>query len=324
MDWAKGPTQEFKVEPDQAVQGSQAWHAWRGKGLGSSDAAVLLGLSPWRTIQQLLDEKCGRWKPEFGPQQQSAMDRGKRLESVIRGWYERSYQLTFKEGVAEHPVRAYMRASFDGINREADNMDGTRGRIIEIKAPNFKDHALAAQGFVPDKYLPQCNWLMLVGAIDTLDYVSYGSDDTYHIVRLKADKRMQAELAGRAEVFWSYVERNDSSVEWFDNYSFTDGGAQAAVEDQISDAFIAKVLKAKEESSRATAEYEALKERLKKMLGDRQEMRCYDAEFGYTDRKGAIDYKAVPQLKGVDLEPYRKEAVKVFYFDRIAEPKALG
>lgn len=32
----------------------------------------------------------------------------------------------------------------------------------------------------------------------------------------------------------------------------------------------------------------------------------------YTERKGAIDYTKVPELQGVNLEPYRKAAVKVF------------
>jgi hypothetical protein len=31
--------------------------------------------------------------------------------------------------------------------------------------------------------------------------------------------------------------------------------------------------------------------------------------FTYTIRKGSIDYKLVPELKGVDLEPYRKAEV---------------
>ena len=35
-----------------------------------------------------------------------------------------------------------------------------------------------------------------------------------------------------------------------------------------------------------------------------------------TERKGAVDYSKVPELQGINLEPYRKANVKVFSIKR--------
>ena len=40
------------------------WLEARKDGLGASDAAALLGLSPWKTNVQLWEEKCGLVIPE--------------------------------------------------------------------------------------------------------------------------------------------------------------------------------------------------------------------------------------------------------------------
>ena len=52
-------------------------------------------------------------------------------------------------------------------------------------------------------------------------------------------------------------------------------------------------------------------------LGDKDKMEAGEAVFGYTERKGNVDYKKVPQLIGLDLEPFRGAGTRAFYFKRI-------
>lgn len=326
--------------PGENVQGSEAWLKWRGRGIGSSDAAVLLGWSPWKNIQQLLDEKLGLWKPTFGFHQKKAMERGKELEPKIRAWYEFAVNALFPDAIATHPEHEFMRASFDGINSGIANEDKSVGRIIEIKAPNREDHELARNGMVPNKYVPQCQWLMMVGNIPWCDYVSYGSDGTYAIVQLKADPAIQAELKARAMTFWNHVQTKTPIMGW-EKYERSyataldlsetkpkdepaqqelfEAQAEAAVSEQAIEALVAEALLCKDEAEQAQARYESKKERLKQILGSEKSKTCGEAVFGWQDRKGSVDYSVIPELIGLDLEQFRKPPTRAFYFKRKGE-----
>lgn len=344
MDWAasgavaSAPQSEnvdsigYIVANDPKVQGSKAWHAWRGKGIGSSDAAVLLGWSPWKNVHQLYEEKLGLWKPEFGVFQRQAMDRGTALEPEIRKWYEHYQGKSFTETTAEHPEKPHFRASFDGLNREYVNKDGSIGRMIEIKAPNKDDHALAHTMEVPKKYIPQVQWLMMVGNVPWADYVSYGRDGTYAVVPVKADKRLQKALMERADLFWQHVQTKTDPGEWEEfkmsletpldlgkvsppideTPAVTETIADQEVETIVAEALIAQV-----EADAASAKFDALKEKIKKILGTNTEMRRGQAVFGYSKVKGSVDYGSIPELIGIDLEQFRKAETKRFFFKRV-------
>lgn len=199
---------EFQKEAGVHIQGSPQWIEWRGKGIGSSDAAVLLGWSPWKNVSNLYLEKVGLSKPNFNSGQLSAMARGTRLEPIIRQWYEKKIGALFPDAVAEHasPEYSYCRASFDGINKDYINPDKTKGRLIEIKAPNKDDHELARNEIITPKYFAQVQWLLMVAGFVWADYVSYGSNDTYAIVEVKSDALMQDELLKRADLFWTAIK----------------------------------------------------------------------------------------------------------------------
>lgn len=332
-----------KMNSDHTVQGSEAWKVWRGKGLGSSDAAVLLGWSPWKTITQLLDEKHGLWKPVFGAHQRAAMDRGTQLEPEIRRWYELMRGIGFPVAIAEDSSSSHYRASFDGINREFVNPeDQSVGRIIEIKAPNMKDHALAKERLVPEKYQPQVQWLMMVGNVPWCDYVSFGHDGEHHVVEVKADPIMQAELRKRADLFWQHVQTKAPIYEWpkwdrggqiqldLSGLSAPAATEKAFVEeakreepqqiaDQEIEAIVAEALQLKDESDAASARYEAKKEVLKKILGTSEEMQKGEGVFGWQKRKGNVDYSIIPELIGLDLDQFRKQPIKAFYLKRSGE-----
>lgn len=311
-------------EAKPLVQGTEAWLRWRGKGLGSSDAAVLLGWSPWREATELFGEKRGTFKPTFGFHQQRAMDRGKRLEPLIRKWYEtQSGGAPFTEGTAEDSDSPFMRASFDGINHALR-------RIIEIKAPNASDHHLAKEGFVPEKYVPQVQWLLMLSGYSHCDYVSYGSDDTYAILPVGTDPAMQKELRFRAMIFWEHVNNPlvQSLNDWYPKWIHP-GNAVAldlieseeiiTITEQETEALVIEGLKAKDVLDAAQARFDGLKSELKKKLGKASRAICGEAILEWQERKGNVDYGSIPELAGVDLERYRKDPIKAFIFKRKPE-----
>lgn len=213
-------------------QGSDAWLKWRDKGLGSSDAAVLLGVSPWKTYIQLLDEKLGLWQPEFNIYQTRAMERGKTLEPAVRKLFEAYRGEKYPDKLFEHPEYPYMRASLDGYHKKSSTS-------IEIKCPSKKDHAEALDNRLPEKYMPQVQWQMLVGGISQSYYVSWSGGDElleyFHtlnnekskadrvkfymseghlaIVQVMPDRNMQFELKNRAIKAWGLIQNLKALLE---------------------------------------------------------------------------------------------------------------
>ena len=66
-------------------QRSKSWEEWRLKGLGSSDAPIVMGVSAWMTRFGLWELKTGRARPQ---QTNWAMERGNQLEPKARAHYE--------------------------------------------------------------------------------------------------------------------------------------------------------------------------------------------------------------------------------------------
>jgi putative phage-type endonuclease len=322
MDWLNSNAQA-RTSDNINVQGSEAWKSWRSKGLGGSDSASLLGWSPYKTALELWQEKVGLRKPEFSPFQLSAMERGKTLEPEIRKWYEEKVGAKFKEDIGEHKRHSFIRASYDGINFDFKNPDGSKGRILEIKAPNKNDHALAGAGMVPEKYLTQLNWMGMVSGIRWFDYVSFGSDGTYHVVTLQAEDLLQCALLERAISMWGYITSKteppaDAFKKWERNLkplNLTDVDAPQISEQEI-EKLVSEALQLQKNIDLMDAQFSAIKEKLKKVLGDQEKLQCGEAVFGWQTRKGTVKYADIPELKTIDLEKYRGDDVKAFYFKR--------
>lgn len=184
-------------------QGTPAWKAWRYGGIGGSDAAAILGLSPYSTREELLVEKATRLEREST----FAMRRGNRLEPVARSLYCRNERCRAEPVCVEHDDATWMRVSLDGLC-EAPERDRW---VIEIKCPSWQAHDIALAGLVPVHYQPQCQWQLLVTGLDRLDYVSFNDGvrfdlrDRLAVVPVAPDAEMQGRLLEECERFWQEV-----------------------------------------------------------------------------------------------------------------------
>lgn len=148
-------------------QGSPEWLAWRSQGVGSSDAAAIVGASPWTTREALLLAKQEALRGAPAQDRDNwAMARGRRLEPHARASYEGVMGWASPAACAEHAALPWLRASCDG-------WEPGRRLPLEIKCPGRADHEEALAGRVPAKYLPQVTHLMLVTGATSLHYWSY-------------------------------------------------------------------------------------------------------------------------------------------------------
>ena len=94
------------------IQGSPEWIAYRANHFNASDAPAMLGLSPYKTRNDLLKEMATGIFPEIGPSTQKRFDDGHRFEALYRPMAEEIvgddlYPVTGSEGK--------LSASFDGL-----------------------------------------------------------------------------------------------------------------------------------------------------------------------------------------------------------------
>jgi putative phage-type endonuclease len=186
-------------------QRTPAWLAWRAGGVGSSDAAAVLGVSPWKSRAALLREKVRLLTGhEVKDRSNGAMRRGRDLEPRVAAWYAGWYARPTAAVCGEHDTHGWLRASFDGLAAD--------GVAVEIKCPNAADHEMALAGKVPEKYVPQCDHLLLAGenTVRELHYVSYSDffdrHRQYAVVVVRPAAGRLALLLDAERAFWDEVQ----------------------------------------------------------------------------------------------------------------------
>ncbi len=181
------------------------WLAWRKKGLGGSDAPIIMNASPWMTRLELWEIRTGR-RPS--PETTYPMRMGIKNEPVARAWYEQKRGIDFPKALAIHPRYDFIRLSLDGINTDLL-------LPIEIKCPGKEDHFTALSGKVPDKYVWQLEHYLLVLNVRQIDYVSWnpkcaddnsGEDATY--LTYYRDDEKQADLLEALHEFWECIRKD--------------------------------------------------------------------------------------------------------------------
>lgn len=174
------------------------WLAWRRKGIGASDAPIIMQVSPWRTPHQLWQEKV---YGEGMQEENSSMRRGKEREAEARTWLEGHLNVTLFPVNVEHESLTWMRASFDCLDLE--------GKVsAEIKWPSKEDHKAAKAGKVPDKYWPQVQHQIKVKELPGTLYVSCYGDEKV-IVEVPRDGAYIECLVEEEREFWNRVVEKD-------------------------------------------------------------------------------------------------------------------
>lgn len=183
-------------------QGTLEWREWRRGGIGGSDVAAILGLSPFEnaTRADLLREKL------TGEQRETnfSMRRGTRLEPIARRMYEDRTGINWPPLCGEDEHLGWPKVSLDGINDDWSE-------IVEIKCANWKVHELWLHGLVPDYYLVQMQWQMMIVGCSRCHAVCFNNGSKFppsaHLAYtvVVADAERQAELLQAAEEFWNEV-----------------------------------------------------------------------------------------------------------------------
>lgn len=183
--------------------GSDSWHAARAKGLGGSEIAAVLGLSPWESPFSLWHRKAGHVPPQAVNDE---MDAGTRLEPVIvQRNTERHHDLIARAtGTWAHEDRLWQIANPDGIYCAKGRLTDS---LIEAKFVIYPDEwGQAGTDQIPPYYLAQCRWYLDVFGLDTC-YVEVfiGSQGEFREYVIHADEADQAFMRDKAQAFLASI-----------------------------------------------------------------------------------------------------------------------
>ena len=271
------------------VQGTKEWHDHRAHSRNASETPAVLGVSPWLTPYGLWLLRTGRKQQEVTP----AMQHGTQLEPAAR----RAYELL--TGNVMEPLvlqEGSYSASLDGITLGGE-------LILEIKCP-FKGRASelwrdVAKGEVPINYWYQVQHQLFVAAGAELAHL-YVFDGTEGVLMdIKPKPETWKQITAAWDTFQRYLDTDTPPP-------LTDRDTRLRGDKEWIGA-AATYISAKQAADDSAAALDVAKAAL---IG----LASHSSESGggvkvtRFSKVGAIDYKKIPELKGVDLERYRGKA----------------
>lgn len=181
-------------------QGSLEWLKFRNEHICASDAPIIMGHSPWKNWEQLIEEKIF----SLITPSNSYMERGKQLEPLALEAFENEMGLSLFPMVGKHETLDWMAASFDGITLERDI-------ILEIKCPGKKDHAEAKKGNIPEKYKAQLQHQIFVSGLDFSYYYSFDGEKGI-VLEVKRDNEFIEKMIEKEKEFWECLKAHKNNL----------------------------------------------------------------------------------------------------------------
>lgn len=276
-------------------QRSPEWHEFRERKIGASDAAAILGVSPFETRLELWERLA--FKKER--KKTHAMQRGTELEPKALAWVNNKLKVNFEPKVIKSNEYPDIFASLDGFE-----MKGSMPFLLEIKCPGRQDHLEAVNGKVPDHFYPQVQHQMHVADVDEMVYCSFdGHKGAIVMVYRQKDyckSLFREEMRFLARLI-NFDPPEPCDRDWFE---ITDSEAIKKAERRRELDLLIEEL---------TLEKIQIEEDLKSNL-DHPRCRIGNLRAQKILRKGCIDYDKIEELKGIDREKYRKNPTSYWKF----------
>lgn len=269
----------------------------RRKGIGGSDVAAILGLSPWKTPYRVYQEKrkeIDDWKGN------AQTDWGTRMEPVLRQWYSDTTGRVVRvpDKIIKSNKYPFMLASLDGFTDDK--------RVVEIKtARHGKDWGEPGTNEIPDYYAVQCHHYMIVTGYEVTDMpvsIAGGSPALYEV---PADKEIAEMIIEACASFWQRVQAGDppDPVTYADavqRYGKSTSTGSVMANDLIV-SLIERLRTTREKMDELKATEETIKSEIISYLGDNGD--CLITPSGET----LCTYKLAKGRKTFDAKTFEKD-----------------
>lgn len=306
-----GVTTDYKplVLVDTADLPEDEWLEYRRRGIGGSDAAAILGASPFATARDLYYDKLKIVSYEDPENNWVQKKMGHLLEDLVAEIFhvKTGYQIYQIKKMFYHPEHTFMLADVDYFI----TLPNGETAILEIKTTNYnaKDHWWQdGEEVVPVNYEIQGRHYMAVTNLNHVYYCClYGNNEDEVIIRhIERDRDYEEELIALEGEFWNdhiltrqpplYVEDGDLIITSVKNHFGVADPNAAAVELSLPNASGAmRYLELQAEKSALNAEIKRIENEMHRLQGRIvDEMgRCCTASYSRDGTDYTITYNPI-------------------------------
>mgnify|MGYP003643139855 CR=1 FL=1 len=279
------------------VQGSDAWLDERRKHVTASEAATILGISPWMTPYELWMDKMGLGTPV---EVNDVMSAGNDNERIARSAVEKRLGLEFFPICIYNKEHPFMMASMDGVTLDAQ----IEKRAVEIKCGS-KTHRLALEGEISDYYMAQMQHQLACLDIDMIYYYSFYNEfndfdeaaKNAVLIEVTRDDIFIENMIEKEREFWKLVKTQTPPA-------LTD-------KDYVDRENIPLWINAGYRLSEISNEMKILESEKKTirdyLIKDAGNNSCCGGgvKLSRSFPAGRVNYNSIPELENVDLDEYR-------------------
>lgn len=257
------------------------WLEWRRKGIGGSDAATIIGVSPFSTARDLYYDKLNIVSAVDEENNWVQKEIGHLLEDLVAKIFSKKteYPVYQVKKMFYHPLYPYMLADVDYFVRLPDG----KTAILEIKTTNYNATGnwwLDGKEAVPVNYEIQGRHYMAVTNIDKVYYCClYGNTEDEVIIRsIDRDEAYEDLIITLEGDFWQnnvlakvpppYCENGDLVLESIRRFSgeLDINAPSVPLNPQIT-SNVARYLELQEEKKKVTAEERRIDSEMKRLRG---------------------------------------------------------
>lgn len=278
------------------VQGTSEWNAWRMNGIGGSDAPVIEGTSPYKTVRDLYFEKTGLTNSsEEDESKEFIFAKGHKVEALIRKQFQEQTGVEMKPVCMEHGDFNYLRVSLDGF-------DSGKG-VLEAKLVGQDVLLHASQtARIPDFHYTQMQHSFMVSGADVGHWFGHDGKKTGVVVPIRANQEFIKRLEEREHSFWDDVQTRNVPPLSDRDYLIPE-----------DDSLLVQLRDAKELAENAQAQFESLRTQAV-ILFNHPKVAGAGLKLFKVSRQGSLDLLSVPEiaktraeLKDDYLEAFRKK-----------------
>ena len=174
---------------NELVQGTEEWLAWRHKGIGGSEAPIIMGVSKFKTAKELFEQKINPTPP---PNEQNFIhEKGHRLEDIARKNLELETFKTWEPKLFVHQDNERLRCSVDGYNEQLEAIWECKYMGLELYSKLINEE-LTIKERVPPQYYPQLMHNCFVAGVSRIYFT--GIVDNKVLKDMAADQTQQYTL----------------------------------------------------------------------------------------------------------------------------------
>lgn len=184
------------------VQGSPEWLTWRSSGIGASDAPVIEGNSPYRTVLQLYREKIGEPNLDEEEGKEFIFGQGHKAEDLVRKQFQELTGVEMKPLCAIHDKFDYILASLDGFDPKLGTLEAKLvGQAVLAEAKT--------SGTIPAHHFTQMQHQFDVTGADVGQWFGHDGKKNGALIEVRADLEYIKRLRDKEHAFWAKVVHRD-------------------------------------------------------------------------------------------------------------------